>query len=86
MASATGAGLAVAQLGGGLAQARGSSFAAPWLAGRLAAAWGDAPPDPARADALRAALQAQLEDLGEPGRDAVFGWGWAGPRWQPKLQ
>lgn len=84
VAAAQGSGLAVAQLGGGLAQARGTSFAAPWLAGRIAESWGKAPPDPARAQALLQALRTQLEDLGEPGPDPVFGHGYAGPRWQPR--
>jgi subtilisin family serine protease len=83
-AVAQGSGLAVAQLGGGLALARGTSFAAPWLAGRIAQAWGTAPPSTARAQALLEALRAQLEDLGEPGPDPVFGHGYAGPRWQPR--
>lgn len=85
-ASAVGSAVPVAQVGGGLAQARGTSFAAPWVAGRLALLWGDAPPSVARAQQLRAALAQQLEDLGAPGRDPVFGWGWAGPRWSPKLK
>lgn len=83
-AVAQGSGLAVAQLGGGLALARGTSFAAPWLAGRIAQAWGTAPPSTARAQALLEALRTQLEDLGEPGPDPVFGHGYAGPRWQPR--
>lgn len=76
--AAPGAELAVAQSGGGYAVARGTSFAAPLVAGLLAES--HRTPDPASAtQALRRAAESAL-DLGEPGRDSVYGQGLVGER------
>ena len=73
MFAALGAGVAVAQTGGGYKLARGTSFAAPRLAGLLAQAL--QVPDPQAAAAAVARLAARAVDLGAPGRDPVFGYG-----------
>jgi hypothetical protein len=72
--AAPGSDLAVAQSGStSYAVARGTSFAAPFVAGLLA----DELPTPDAAAARRAVARvaARATDLGEPGRDPVFGWG-----------
>ena len=76
--AAPGAELAVARAGGGYAVARGTSFAAPVVAGLLAES--HRTPDPASAvQALRRVTELAL-DLGEPGRDPVYGAGLVGER------
>lgn len=72
--AAPGADLAVARAGRrDYAVARGTSFAAPLVAAALAQALPT--PDPAAAARAVQALAARAIDLGEPGRDAVYGWG-----------
>ncbi len=61
--AAPGVELPVAAPGGGVVYRSGSSFAAPFVSAALALG--------ASADALRQAAR----DLGEPGRDPVYGWG-----------
>ena len=51
----------------------GTSFAAPIVAVRIAQQMGA--PSPANARAVLSGLQRQAIDLGEPGRDPIFGWG-----------
>ena len=76
--AAPGAELAVARPGGGYAVARGTSFAAPVVAGLLAES--HRTPDHASAvQALRRVTELAL-DLGEPGRDPVYGAGLVGER------
>lgn len=76
--AAPGAELAVVRAGGGYAVARGTSFAAPVVAGLLAES--HRTPDPASAvQALRRVTELAL-DLGEPGRDPVYGAGLVGER------
>jgi hypothetical protein len=75
--AAPGSELAVAQAGStSYAVARGTSFAAPFVAGLLA----DELPTPDAAAARRALARVaeRATDLGEPGRDPVFGWGLVG--------
>ncbi len=76
MLAALGAGVAVAEPGGGYALARGTSFAAPRVAGLLAQ--GMVTPSPEAASAALARLIARALDLGVPGRDPVFGYGLVG--------
>ncbi len=61
-------------LGADVVTVSGTSFAAPFVAARLASHYHSASPVQARAalDAMRASAV----DLGRPGRDPVFGWGW----------
>jgi hypothetical protein len=61
--AAPGVDLPLAGPQGGLSFRTGSSFAAPFVAAALALGWD------------RQTLQAQAQDLGEPGWDPVFGWG-----------
>lgn len=70
---APGAGLRAAKPGGGTTSVRGASFAAPIVAGRLARLL--PAPDPAVATRAVERLAASAQDLGAPGRDAVFGRG-----------
>ena len=78
MFAALGAGVAVAEPGGGYTLARGTSFAAPLVAGLLAQ--GMATPNAATASAVVARLAANALDLGAPGRDPVFGFGLVGTK------
>lgn len=71
--AAPGAELAVARTGGGYAVARGTSFAAPLVAGILAER--HRAPDVASALAAVRAVVESAQDLGEPGRDPVYGAG-----------
>ena len=73
---APGADLAVARPGGGYVIGRGTSFAAPIVAGLLAERVARRDPQ-AAADAL-AQLAREAVDLGEPGRDPVYGLGLVG--------
>lgn len=74
--AAPGAELAVARPGGGYVVARGTSFAAPLVAGLLAGTLHE--PNPQEAAAALAQLAARAVDLGAPGRDPVFGFGFVG--------
>jgi hypothetical protein len=74
--SAPGAEVAVARVGGGYVSARGTSFAAPIVAGLLAETLQEPATQPA-ADALRR-LERSATDLGDAGRDDVFGHGLVG--------
>lgn len=65
------------------AEVRGTSFAAPLVAALLAAQLPR--PDPAAAGPALAALTASATDLGEPGRDAIFGVGLVGARLRAEL-
>ncbi len=69
--AAPGVDLWVARPGGGGKYVSGSSFATPFASAALALA---KPPAPGLRQRL-AALRATARDLGEPGRDPVFGWG-----------
>lgn len=53
---------------------RGSSFAVPRVAAFVAACLKEAPG--ASADDIRLALRSAAQDLGEPGYDSQFGWGY----------
>lgn len=65
------------------AEVRGTSFAAPLVAALLA---GTLPrPDAAAASAAVNTLTAAATDLGEPGRDAIFGHGLVGARLRAEL-
>jgi subtilisin family serine protease len=75
--SAPGAELAVAASGdASYGTARGTSFAAPFVSGLLAAQLPR--PDAAAARVAVQALVTQAQDLGDKGRDTVFGWGLVG--------
>ena len=74
--SAPGADLAVARAGGGYVAARGTSFAAPIVAGLLAEAL--LQPDAQAAAAALLRLARSATDLGDTGRDPVFGHGLVG--------
>ncbi|MDJ0686390.1 MAG: S8 family serine peptidase [Alphaproteobacteria bacterium] len=63
----------VTETRGGLKKQSGTSFAAPFITAMVAIHL-DAG-FPTDADALRASLQRYTRDLGDPGRDATFGWG-----------
>ncbi len=76
MFAAPGVALAVAQPGSGYTAARGTSFAAPFVAGLLAQSMREPGPEGAQAAIAKLALAAI--DLGEPGRDAVYGFGLVG--------
>jgi hypothetical protein len=76
MFAALGAGVAVAEPGGGYTLARGTSFAAPRVAALLAQSHGA--PGPQAAAAALARLAASAVDLGVAGRDPVFGYGLVG--------
>ena len=62
----------------GLRRQSGTSVAVPFVA--AAAAHLVDTGIPARADTVRAALIEQAEDLGPPGHDETFGWGYVDPR------
>lgn len=74
--SAPGAEVAVARVGGGYAVARGTSFAAPIVAGLLAETLHE--PDTQSAPAALLRLERSATDLGDAGRDDVFGHGLVG--------
>ncbi len=76
MFAALGAGVTVAEPGGGYTLARGTSYAAPRVAGLLAQSL--TAPDPQAASAALARLAATAVDLGAEGRDPVFGYGLVG--------
>jgi subtilisin family serine protease len=76
MFAAPGADVAIARAGGGYATARGTSFAAPFVAGLLASVLRE--PNTEAANTAIAQLTRSAVDLGEPGRDAVYGFGLVG--------
>lgn len=76
MFAALGAGVAVAEPGGGYTLARGTSFAAPRVAGLLAQHL--VTPDAQAAAATLARLISSAVDLGPVGRDPVYGYGLVG--------
>lgn len=76
MFAAPGANVAVAHGDSGYANARGTSYAAPFVAGLLAQALRE--PDAKAAAAALAQLARSATDLGDTGRDAVYGHGVVG--------
>lgn len=74
--AALGAGVRVAQLGGGFGEQRGTSFATPVVAGQLAGSL--LQPDPAQALAALADLESSAVDLGRKGPDTTYGRGLVG--------
>lgn len=60
-------------MGSSTVRVSGTSFAAPLIAAEAAAHLHL--PSPAASARALAALQARAEDLGDPGRDRIFGWG-----------
>jgi hypothetical protein len=67
----------VATMKGGHAKATGTSYAAPEVAVRFAVLMKQS--DPAVAKSAWAALEQEAVDLGAPGRDSVFGYGFLAP-------
>jgi hypothetical protein len=67
----------VAKSGGGHTTVTGTSYAAPQVAVRFAVLLRQA--DDASLRAARAALERDAHDLGVPGRDPVFGYGYLAP-------
>lgn len=76
MFAAPGSALAVARAAGGYGIARGTSFAAPFVAGLLSHALHEPGRDAAASAVAR--LAATALDLGDPGRDTVYGFGLVG--------
>jgi len=76
-----GVGRRVAAMGGGHATVTGTSYAAPEIAVRFATLL--AQPNPAEAKAAWATLEHEALDLGAPGRDPVFGYGFLSPLGAP---
>jgi hypothetical protein len=81
MFAAVGVDVSVDALKNGIARVTGTSFAAPLVAARFALLM----PAPAPDAAARALLQLETEalDLGVPGRDPVFGYGFL--EWRPEI-
>jgi len=73
--AAPGAELIAANATGGYTRVRGTSFAAPIVAGLLSTLLDASGQDSARA---LQQLQLQAKDLGKPGRDPVYGFGYVG--------
>lgn len=67
----------VAAMKGGHATVTGTSYASPLVAVRFAALLKQ--PDPVAARSAWAALEHEAIDLGKPGRDSVFGYGYLAP-------
>jgi hypothetical protein len=76
MFAARGADVRVATPEGGYAKARGTSYAAPIVARALALSLRE--PDASNAQAAITRLASQVVDLGDPGRDAAYGFGLVG--------
>ena len=74
--SARGVDVPVAALNKSYGTATGTSFAAPFVAARFALLV--AKPDAAGASRAQQSLQAEAVDLGAPGRDPIFGYGYVG--------
>lgn len=70
--AAPGVGIVTAAPSGGLALATGSSYAAPYVAAAAAVRIAGGLSEP---ESVRKALAQDARDLGDPGWDAVFGWG-----------
>jgi subtilisin family serine protease len=68
---------------GGYASVRGTSFAAPIVAGLLSRQLNA--PDPAKAQAVLAAMIASAEDLGPKGFDTTYGNGLVGGDIRPQI-
>ncbi len=75
--AATGVDVPVASLNKSYARATGTSFASPVVAARFA--WLMARPDSVAARQVNERLAAEALDLGEPGKDPVFGYGFLAP-------
>jgi subtilisin family serine protease len=71
--AAPGVEIPVAAAGGRSERRSGTSFAAPFVAAALAVLRARNPDQPV--NALVSGLAASARDLGEPGKDKVFGWG-----------
>ncbi len=71
--TAPGVDILSAKAGGGYVSESGTSMATPHVAGAAALLWGADPS--ARAAAIRSRLDAAVDDLGAPGRDAAYGFG-----------
>lgn len=84
MFAAEGVEVAVADGPEGWARASGTSFAAPAVAARAARALPATPNPQARAQVLQA-LAAGAEDLGQAGRDPIYGFGYVAPLAGPLL-
>ena len=74
--AAIGVDVPVATLKSGYSTATGTSFAAPFVAARLALMVTQ--PDVPSSQRAREDLRAEAVDLGAPGRDEVFGYGFIG--------
>jgi len=79
--AALGVDMSVASLNKNYGSATGTSFASPVVAARFA--WLMARPDPVAARRVNERLEAEAIDLGAPGRDSIFGYGFLAP---PALQ
>jgi thermitase len=71
--AAPGVDILSARAGGGYVRESGTSMATPHVAGAAALLWGADPG--ASAAAIRARLDAAVDDLGGPGRDPAYGFG-----------
>lgn len=71
--AAAGVDVLSARLDGGYTRLSGTSMATPHVAGAAALLWGASPG--ASASAIRARLDASVDDLGAPGRDPSYGFG-----------
>ncbi|HTO42242.1 MAG TPA: S8 family serine peptidase [Rhizomicrobium sp.] len=78
-----GVGRRVAAMRGGHATVTGTSYAAPEIAVRFAIML--AQPNPAEAKAVWATLEHEAVDLGAPGRDPIFGYGFLSPLGAPDV-
>src|SRR6185312_4929995 len=74
MFSALGVSVRAATSGGGYAECTGTSFAAPIIAAQFASMIGA--PDNTAARNAKLVLQKRAQDLGSPGRDTTYGYGY----------
>jgi len=79
--AAVGAGLLVADVGGGFSEIRGTSFATPIVAALLAVSLQS--PDPAKAREALALLESTAIDIGNNGVDPSYGKGLVGGEFHP---